>query len=122
MTAKRTHHLRRTLEGLEDRALMATGITAFLNGGTLNVIGTERPDRISVIEQNGRIWVADDTTYARIGNSGTTSLNVESKFVGSVAIYANGGNDVVNLTTSLGTLTKPADLWGGEGSDTMLGG
>src|SRR5262245_4792359 len=48
---------RPTFEGLEERALMASTLTASVSGGLLFIEGTEKADTITVRQQNNRLSV-----------------------------------------------------------------
>jgi hypothetical protein len=73
------------MEKLEEREVMAAGVTAALNGGVLNIYGTDGADQIWLEQGGGRIT---------IDNFATTW---KSSAVKSIVINVYGGNDFVNL-------------------------
>src|SRR5213080_4719253 len=92
-TRRPTHALRRTLDALEDRCLMAASVAAVLDNGTLYVEGTEGPDRIVVREQGGIVVV--DNVYIGVNGQWAGWVNADS--VSRVVVNTVGGNDKVNL-------------------------
>jgi RTX calcium-binding nonapeptide repeat (4 copies) len=118
MTATPTHAIRRTLEGLEDRALMAAALTATLSGGLLRVEGTDRADRIIVREQNGRIWVDN----AKITYNGLRYGWAYAGAVTRVEVRALGGDDRIYLNAPGQAVTKATLIDGGSGNDLAAGG
>jgi hypothetical protein len=102
------------IESLEDRRLMATGISASLSAGVLTVTGTEKAD-IIILKQEGKvISVYDDTKLVRNFTVGQAQ---------SVVVNALAGNDYVKLFgNSFNVLSIPATLKGGGGNDYLEGG
>lgn len=106
---------RPTVETLEDRNLMAAGITASLTAdGILAVTGTEKNDTIVVRQMNNRISV--------VGVEG--SWNASD--VKLLAVDARGGNDTVLLNSQAlpwqQAITTTALVLGGAGNDKIIGG
>jgi RTX calcium-binding nonapeptide repeat (4 copies) len=118
VTAAPTHTIRRTLEGLEDRTLMAAALTASLSGGVLRIEGTERGDRIVVREQGGRLAI--DNATIRINGQSVCSVSAGS--VCGIEVRARGGDDLVSLAQTGQVVSKPATVWAGDGRNTVYGG
>src|SRR5256885_8735539 len=89
---------------LESRRLLA--IT--LSGGTLTITGGASADVIQI----------DISGTNLIATLGKTSKKVASASVTRVSINTLAGNDFV----SLGRITQPATILGGDGNDTLTGG
>lgn len=96
------NRFRPEVERLEDRELPAT---ANLTAGILTVLGTSSADNIGVTVSGG---------YIR-----TAGRSFAAGSVSKIVIAAAGGNDVVNISTSI---TKPTWVYGGWGNDTVYGG
>src|SRR5436190_14428943 len=91
-------------QALESRRLLA--IT--LSGGTLTITGGASADVIQI----------DISGTNLIATLGKTSKKVASASVTRVSINTLAGNDFV----SLGRITQPATILGGDGNDTLTGG
>jgi Ca2+-binding RTX toxin-like protein len=123
---------RPSFESLEDRRVMAVNIlepigafgpavnspgtllTAGVKDGTLYVRGTDKPDTITLRQQNNAIKID--------GLVGSYNINNFQNIV----IRSFGSNDVINLKSeavkSQQAITKPASIWSGSGIDTVTGG
>ncbi len=87
--------VRLSLECLEERELMATGLSAGFSDGILRIQGTELADSIQVRCINNQISVDGATIQTSSGNM--SSLLADS--INRLEIYANGGDDVRELLT-----------------------
>lgn len=110
------------LEALEDRRLMAASLSANLSNGILNIEGTEKADRITVRQINGRVSVDGIS----IGVGVYQQASVAAGVVNRVKVYGLGGDDFIYLdserTTGQQALSMPATIYGGEGHDTIRAG
>lgn len=114
---------RPSIEGLEERSLLAAGLittgpiiglvpTASLSNGVLKIVGTNMNDNLFVKQVNGQISVQ--------GIAGSFSAAAVSK----IEVYGLGGDDWIKLDSqSLGgmPITKPALIKGGGGDDLIFG-
>jgi Ca2+-binding RTX toxin-like protein len=82
---------------------------AALVNGDLVVGGTDQADTIS-ISQSGQTGVSVTINGQVVGTFNPT---------GRIIVYALGGNDLVQVS---GSVTLPAELFGGAGNDTLNGG
>jgi Ca2+-binding RTX toxin-like protein len=97
------------VEGLEQRLLLTTGVTAALdNSGTLAVLGTANSDVIGVKVLAGTLQVLDDTSVA---------ASFDATTVTSLHITSYGGNDSITIDSTVGHLPTRIDL--GDGTDTV---
>jgi Ca2+-binding RTX toxin-like protein len=87
-----------------------------MSGSTLAVEGTSGPDGIYVRTVGSQVSV--DGVRINVGGVLRTSVPLSS--VAKVYVNALGGNDVVSTHVRDGN-TKPADVWGGSGNDTLYG-
>ena len=94
------------LETLEDRRVMATGITASLSGGVLNITGTVGNDLISLYQVKDQISVG-----------GLTSVYA-AKDVQSIVINGKSGDDFISLA-GMGTIAKSVTILENGGNDTV---
>src|SRR5437870_5649608 len=117
-TAKPTHALRRQLDALEDRSLMAANVTAVYGNGVLYIEGTESADKIIVREQGGVITVDNTPVYS----NGKAYSGVYASAVNRVEVNALGGNDVISLSERGQEVTRSAVVDAGAGNDIVLGG
>lgn len=108
------------LEPLEARVLPA-GVTWSLAGSTLTVNGTAANDNIKIRVTATKIEVVDAGVIKATGF-------LASK-VTQVKVNALGGNDVVTIDATLGTISTQIDgglgndtLQGAAGNDTLIGG
>ncbi|HXG11059.1 MAG TPA: hypothetical protein VNK04_14970 [Gemmataceae bacterium] len=106
------------LECLEDRTVMAAGLTAGLASGILKVQGTEGPDRILIRQDNGRIAVDG----ILIQENGRAVAGVSAAAVTRIEVNARGGNDTIRLDQGSQPITQPAVVWAGVGDDIVYGG
>ncbi len=118
---RKPRSFRPSLEGLEDRRLMAASLTASLSTkGVLRVEGTDRADTIVVRQINGSISVDG----IQISDNGGKVGSVAAARVNEVDVFALGGNDSVWLSRGAGQqdLTKHVFVSGGDGNDYIVGG
>lgn len=108
-TSSRNQSLR--VEALEAREVPATGV---LSGSTLTIEGTENADNIVARVSNGQVSFSG--VSIRDGRRFTDSVKLST--LTSVVILARGGNDYVNLAS----LPVPAQIFGGDGNDQLIGG
>jgi Ca2+-binding RTX toxin-like protein len=114
--------LRPLVEQLEARELMASRLTATLDGaGVFRIEGTERNDMILVRQVNQQISIAN---LASIRTPDGPSRTVRASRVKSFVVHGLGGDDTVDLTASGGAqqIIVPATLSGGAGKDKLSGG
>ena len=90
------NNYRPTLELLEKRDLPAS---AMLSGGYLYITSTASHEFVTVAEANGQLGVAN--TWINAG--GQWVATVSAAQVKTVAVYAYGGGDVINLRPSAAT-------------------
>lgn len=113
MLTKNRDTFRPTLEGLEDRQLLAAS-ASLLPGGVLRVTGTNAADTIVVRQVNNQISVD--------GARGAFPVSRVSR----VEVNALGGDDRVFLNSEAvrgqQPLARPAVVWGGAGNDQVSGG
>ena len=64
---------RLNVECLEGRHLMATGVTATLSGGVLDVEGTNKDDQIFVMQNGNQITIADQYLNQLVKVNGKTT-------------------------------------------------
>ncbi len=121
MRAGRKPSFQPGIECLEDRTLMASGLTASLSGGLLRIDGTGRADQVIVRHAHNRISV--DHATIRVGGRGR--LAVAASGVRRIEVRAKGGNDRVYLDTENRggrPLRIPVAVWAGAGNDTVRSG
>ena len=110
------------VECLEDRTLMASHLTATLEGGLLRIVGTNGNDRIVVGQQNNHISVEGIVIHVR-GRSPVKSVNARD--VSRIQVLGLGGDDTIILGGSArrgpDALVKPTIVWGGPGKDRIWG-
>jgi len=111
-------NVRPRLETLEDRAVPANNPASgvFVNGSTINIVGTKHSDRI-IINLNG--GVTDNTINL---NGQTTTIPLDAT-IGTVNINTYDGKDYVEInqtqpTTDTTNTTFNVDL--GDDNDTFL--
>ena len=113
---------------LEDRSLMAAGVTATLDLGdkVLRVSGTKAADYIRVVKSQGAVSVPGVTIRVTSGPVASEAAQVDGGNVNAVEVYALGGNDTVWLEieppASLFVAPLAARVYGGAGNDTVVGG
>lgn len=99
------------VEGLERRLFKS----ATLANGVLTVTGTSGDDHITVSLHPG------DNSRLDVDDNGTTStFNLSD--VDKVEVHAGKGNDVVDVDQANGAVTKPIEMFGGQGDDSLTGG
>lgn len=104
---------RNLIEGLETRRLLAADVVAELNGGLLEVTGTNKADVITVelsTSVSGQLDVLSGTMIKQsFTASQVTSIHVEGK----------AGNDTITIGAGI---TVPVTVEGDSGNDTLNGG
>lgn len=130
--SRRKTNRRPAFDICEDRRLMASGIHASFDGSTLSVQGTDAPDQIRIIQQNGSYLVSDlaqrfDARLVRTivveGAGGNDSITiVRSGFKGfplTVTVRGGAGDDLIDMRGFGGRSATVLD--GGEGNDRIDG-
>ncbi len=95
------------LDALEDRSLMASGISATFSQGVLSVMGSSFSDRIAVREIGGRVSVD--------GFSGS----ILATQIRGIRVDGGHGDDAITLALSRATALKTS-VFGGTGTDTLV--
>ena len=109
--ANASRHSSRFFEALEDRRLLAASMT----GTTLNVTGSNLPERIDVfLSSNGA-----NVVVMVQGGSNDSSDSFAKSGVSRINVSALGGADTVVVAAGI---TLPTTLDGGEGGDSLTGG
>lgn len=112
MNAKKAVSYRLNVENLEERSLLAAGVTASLTNGLLKIEGSDASDGIGVFQYQDRLYLlGTDATY-------------EASQVKAIAIDAKGGDDVIMLNPeSFGgqRIDKLCVVNAGIGNDTVFG-
>jgi Ca2+-binding RTX toxin-like protein len=97
--------------GTDTVTITATGTQTgpvYLSGGDLFVNGTAGDDVITITPSGAGVAVnIDGTSYGPYSPTGT------------IKVFAGAGNDVVTVDP---TITRPAELHGEDGNDTLTGG
>lgn len=107
MSATKTLSFRPSLETMEERCLMASGITASFKQGVLSIGGTSAADRIHLRESSGRVTL-----------DGFTG-SISSSQIKGIVIDAKSGDDVIAMDFSA-TLASKTATHGGSGRDTII--
>lgn len=94
-------------DSLEDRSLMASGLTATFTQGALTIMGTSSSDRIHIREQGTKITV-----------DGFTG-SIASSQIRSIKIDAGYGEDAITLSLSK-TMAAKTNVMGGAGTDSLV--
>jgi hypothetical protein len=140
MNAKKTKSFRPHVETLENRRVMAAGVTSSLTDGVLVVEGTDQADAILVGQYQNQIHVVGtDKAYdagqvqaiaivAKGGND-QVLLNLDAygfhRLEKLTAVDAGAGNDVVFGSAGIDIIFGGADndlIYGKDGNDVLLGG
>lgn len=112
---------RPTFDTLEDRTLLASGLTASVTGGILRIQGTEAADRITLRQVDYRLRVDGIT----IRENGVQVADLDARRVYKVEIDARGGNDIIELDSERYAGQQPllpwAQVYCGAGNDVVLG-
>jgi uncharacterized protein YkwD len=120
MEAARSHFFRPEVEGLEERSLMASHLTANLSGGVLRIEGTNQNDQILVRQDNNRISVS--YTDIKVGSGYQASVAASS--VKRIEVRGLAGDDRISLDSENRggqALHVPTYVWGGDGNDVIRG-
>lgn len=119
MTTRKTNQFRPTMEALEDRQLMTTGLTAsLLSNGVLEVQGTYGNDKILLYQKNNEMGVYDAVNNQFVGVYWASSVK-------GIVVDASGGDDIVRGDSQdFGgdVIYSPMALVGGSGNDILFGG
>jgi Ca2+-binding RTX toxin-like protein len=97
------------LEAMETRRLLSAAVSH----GVLEIEGTPRSDTIVLTMDSPR------TLRVRVGNTEQTFLK---KSFGKIRILAGRGDDLVTIGNNAKPVGIAADVSGGDGSDTIVGG
>jgi Ca2+-binding RTX toxin-like protein len=100
-----------SLEQFEDR--LTPTVQAFFAGGVLAVVGDADPNEITVAAAGGALLVTNNGADVPIQSAVTPTLDQTL----AVAVFGLGGDDVITIEASLGTV--PAALYGGAGNDEL---
>src|SRR5205085_10329253 len=121
MDSARKHSFQPSVEGLEERTLLASHLTATLSEGLLRIGGTSHGDQILVREVNHQISI--DGVFIRAGRRLHESVSAAS--VNRIQVNGLGGNDTIDLDSHAHggqPLRESAMISGGTGNDTIHGG
>ena len=94
-------------DSLEDRSLMASGITASFSQGVLSVMGSSYSDRIAVREMAGKVTLDGFT-----GSIASTQIK-------GIKIDGSYGDDAITVALSK-TLAAKTTILGGYGIDSLI--
>src|SRR5262249_34615844 len=108
--SRKTPASRLNLEALEDRQLMAAGLTTALQNGVLTLTGTSAHDKITPHQQNGQITIDGMT-----GSCAVAKLK-------QIVINGLDGNDTISLFDGTQAVSVPCVILGGTGNDAIFGG
>ena len=100
------------VERLEDRSMMAAGVTAALNAyGVLSIAGTTTNDTVAIHAKGTQLTV----------DGVSTAFNAAQ--VKSIDIDGRGGNDAIRLSVAVGdkALSSGVTIHGAAGMDTVTG-
>lgn len=97
--------------------LLAGGAVMRINGGTLNISGTNGNDTILLSQQ--RDTQGDLALVVSVNGDARQFDATHSRFVRQIFVSAGSGNDVVEGTTDLNI---PMVIHGGKGNDSLAGG
>lgn len=106
MTAKQSTSFRPSLEPLEDRTVLASGLKATLSQGVLTIMGTNYADTIRVRQHGSQVTI----------DGFRDSIDVSR--IKKIAINAGGGNDKVEVNLSP-QMTVKTFVNGGTGTDSL---
>ncbi|MEM1060986.1 MAG: cadherin domain-containing protein, partial [Planctomycetota bacterium] len=111
--SRRPRKVPETAVPLEARVMLSGYTTAFdAATGVLTITGTGGVDTLTVLDHGGNIAVDD--------GAAVTSTGVATASITGLAVSALGGNDVVTVDDSLGSMI--AMIYGGSGDDVLRGG
>ncbi|MFO0841047.1 MAG: hypothetical protein U0797_01440 [Gemmataceae bacterium] len=122
---------RLSLEQLEGRALMASGLSATFDRSTgiLVVVGTDAGDNIKVNHIYDQVYVQNGDTYQNLNikvldGAGSYSVGGLSRSgITKVEVHALGGDDTVWIDDRAAASWKLFSvIYGGKGSDHIYGG
>jgi Ca2+-binding RTX toxin-like protein len=91
-----------------------------LRHGVLTVTGTEASERIALRLAAGRPEILE----IDVGDDGSADFSVTRERIARIAVYGEGGDDVLRIDEENGVFTDviPTTLDGGDGSDNIAGG
>lgn len=118
----RTVPPRLRVESLEDRSLLAAGITASIEDGVLKILGTNSADIIKVYQRDDYITVGG-VEAIQIG--GETVEGVSADEIDSILILGYNGNDTIDCDTGgeyTSDVSVPVTVRSGPGNDRIWGG
>lgn len=96
---------------------------AVLRPGTLTLMGTDAANVIDVTPNaTNTSWTVTGAGVTRIVTQvsiDTTSVNPFDQNLNTILVYAKGGDDQVTIGAAV---TESAQVYGGEGNDTIYGG
>ncbi len=122
MQCGRSPSFKPRVEGLEERTLMATHLTATLSNGLLRIDGTDGPDHIVVRQENNRISI-DNLSIDAIGHGRVSGVSAAA--VSKIEIHGYAGDDWIQVggdtTQGVNALLKPTAIWAGDGNDRVWG-
>jgi Ca2+-binding RTX toxin-like protein len=106
------------LLGLAADQAAAAGVTAQVQGGTLQVTGTGAADKIA-LRLDG---TAPNMLQVDVGEDGTADFTFDRTTFTAVEVHAAGGDDDLRVDRSGGAFADEAvTLDGGNGADTLIG-
>lgn len=101
------------IELLETRRLLSASVA----NGILTVTGTDKADRIEVVQRGAAVIVHQSHSITRFA---------KKQHISSIVINAMGGNDKIKVTCKLAATIDGGDgrdlIVGGAGNDVLLGG
>jgi Ca2+-binding RTX toxin-like protein len=108
MTRKHEHSFRPQLEDLEDRRLLAAGIS--FSGGVVTITGTDAADRAVVTQRRGNLTVT-------LSGGASATQTFHRSDVKRIIFDGGAGDDVFVNLSSVRALAL-----GGDGNDLLIGG
>jgi Ca2+-binding RTX toxin-like protein len=110
---------------MEHRRLLAAGVTVVTSGfsTTVNVVGSEGNDEITVVRPAGGIGLVAFTVRDRNTGAVLAQRNVLNLSIDRVSVDARGGDDIVTSNFNLPPVLSGSStiLRGGSGNDTLRG-
>src|SRR5689334_7468163 len=117
MAHKHDRQFHPRLESLEDRRLLAAGIS--FNAGVVTITGSDAADTAVVAQRHGRLVVT-------VSGGVSATQTFKKGDVKQIVFDGGAGNDVFINASSVRSLALGGDgddlLVGGRGNDTLIGG
>jgi Ca2+-binding RTX toxin-like protein len=94
-------------------------VTARVQNGTLQIIGTARADTLALRLAPGQ----PNTLDVDVGDDGTVDFSFDRSTFGAINVQGGAGDDTIRIDETQGAITDDAiTLDGGPGNDTLIGG